>query len=389
MLLKITSPMTSIPPYSIFQKHPPKEYLIQVRGKEYQWSKEELKDTLINVRNARKAAHWICGDLSVTVSSLLGRIFWCIIKYFPCLRRFFYNIDHENARLMLQKLEPLVAHDKTLNTLYREAVENFEAIAPRHLVEEISSWPRKNPTFKKLASSTQVPCQGWVATSKVQNIVSELKLKAPQTIFFKRRLLGRWIEGGNCSAISIDFIRKYRKRKLNEKPLNEWTQELYSLAKKFSDTSGNIKYKNQQMAFNSFSVKKEFRQQFRNDTLDLTRYDLTRDKVASFANLYFNITHASAQFDIRSDTKDVLNDELEKMPEGIYLLRVIKPLNTSKLEEYGHSMVYIKEKEGQAFFDCNSGVEILEKNAESRVFDHLAHNMAKYEVSQSRFYQMA
>lgn len=290
-----------------------------------------------------------------------------------------------NSKLQLFKMP-----ENVLQSIY-DSLENSNALASTCKVfnRELQEYHSRKPIYTILADCTQGLCAGFLNKEKALEVLKKVKINAPATILFDESQLSWWISGGNCSAIALNFIKKYYNKHLREKPLNEWKQELASLSRKYSYTGMKLKFKNEQMAFNSFSVRKDLCEQFKNETLDTTKYDLARDKVQSFVNFYgFNIVSTTEQYDISSDTKNVLIQQVNNLPQGIHILRCIKPLQNLQLEDYGHTMFLIKEQERMAFFNCNTSVEILEKHPALRVFEQLKLCHTKYELTQSRFYQL-
>ena len=118
--------------------------------------------------------------------------------------------------------------------------------------------------------------------------------------------------------------------------------------------------------------------------------DLAQQKMQAILNNGdFSITHASGKFDISQNSKASLKATLDSLPQGVHLIRDIKPLNNEKLEDYGHSMILMKHRLGYFFYDPNLGVEYIKNEGISnRIFENLAMNYARFKVSETRFYQM-
>ena len=68
----------------------------------------QLISTLTQLTSAQKSRDWIRADLTLSKSSKLGRIFWCAIKHFNCLREFFYGVNLEKSKERLHALRAVI-----------------------------------------------------------------------------------------------------------------------------------------------------------------------------------------------------------------------------------------------------------------------------------------
>ena len=121
--------------------------------------------------------------------------------------------------------------------------------------------------------------------------------------------------------------------------------------------------------------------------------DFSLAKVQSIANFhFFKITHSSSEFTYNDDnpenTKNILAQEITNLPTGVHLLRDIIPSDNKKLEECGHSMIFIKEEQGTFFYDPNFGVDLIKGDVIAGIFDILKKNYNLFKVRQSRFYTL-
>lgn len=109
-------------------------YNYTINQKTYQLTQDELTERLTHLSQTTKVSHWIGHDLEVYPSSLIGRFLWIIAKHFTCMRQIFYGIDLEESKSILQQLRPQL-QQKDVQTVFNQAVLNFNAIAPRHQVD--------------------------------------------------------------------------------------------------------------------------------------------------------------------------------------------------------------------------------------------------------------
>lgn len=82
--------------------------------------------------------------------------------------------------------------------------------------------------------------------------------------------------------------------------------------------------------------------------------------------------------------------EYVSLPEGIYLLRIIKPAQNEKLEQYGHSTIYIKENDYKVFYDPNYGAyNLTDEDIASKFFTIFQTQWLMYEINKIRFHRLS
>lgn len=72
----------------------------------------------------------------------------------------------------------------------------------------------------------------------------------------------------------------------------------------------------------------------------------------------------------------------------MHLLRFVAPSENEKLEIHGHSMIFIKERNANFFYEPNLGVEFIEDDATSRIIYHLERNKKLFDLENFRFYSL-
>ena len=76
-------------------------------------------------------------------------------------------------------------------------------------------------------------------------------------------------------------------------------------------------------------------------------------------------------------------------PEGIFLIRILKPADNEKLEDHGHSLVYIKENGLGLFYDPNEGVRNLASSEHSQVLlAGFKSCFQSFKIHKARFYRL-
>lgn len=137
----------------------------------------------------------------------------------------------------------------------------------------------------------------------------------------------------------------------------------------------------QQAAFNSIEV-----------TPYAPGVDISKNKIQSLANLHnFKVDFASREIPVdRVDYERILKEEVAKLPNGLYLLRTIKPFNNEREELHGHSMIYVKDQQEGFFYDPNRGAKYM-KNVDHlpKLSKVLVNCLHLFDTSVARFYRLA
>lgn len=237
---------------------------------------------------------------------------------------------------------------------------------------------------KLLFEGKQTECSGLVDIPKAESIREDLNKKSSEGILFnKKKLTGR-IEGGTCTAMCVKFISTYFKIKNTCKRNPDYTPQklldsLSQIGKKFASSSEKMKVR--QAAYNTIEVT--------GFDIDST-IDYSKNKMQSILNhRSFVINRSSSEIELNYHNEKLISDEVEALPEGTYLLRIIKPDNKEKLEEHGHSLVYIKEEGIGLFYDPNMGVIQLVPQEHSDILSIcMLNRLGDFGLNKARFYQI-
>lgn len=194
-------------------------------------------------------------------------------------------------------------------------------------------------------------------------------------VHFNQARLVNYLYGGTCTAMALGFIEDYlqsSEKDLQQRLINTMTN--YTI-------SGET-YRAQQIAFNTIERKE-----------DPSCEDFKRAKVQSLVNFKdLEIDYASQdmQLDDILAHPEMFKNEIEKLPEGIYFLRILRPSKNYKLEHWGHSTVYIKNKlQGDYFYDPNYGLTEIAEGETTAFFEkHLKELNDVWLVSNPRFYHI-
>lgn len=238
--------------------------------------------------------------------------------------------------------------------------------------------PQSIPQEKWLFKGSQASCLGQVSVSKVESIRAKLDSQSPLSICFNREKITDSLKGGTCTAMSLEFLEEYFKSKeANLKKDNfqsKMVESIIKFAPKFFNSCEEMR--NRQAAFNTIEVKK----------LNY-EVDYSKNKVQALANYHsFVIDYASNEI----ETDKLTNEhDIHSLPEGSFLIRILKPANNEKLEEHGHSLVYIKEHGIGIFYDPNFGVKNLSPSEHQvTLFENFKTNLNTFQVNKVRFYRL-
>ncbi len=229
---------------------------------------------------------------------------------------------------------------------------------------------------------TQTGCNGKVTIDKVKQIFQKLLERKETGVTFNKNNIADSIEGGTCSAMSLEFIDSYFKAKGIAKLSQASDPALYagcirSIGKQYRVSSEEMR--NRQAAFNTIEEDKQ-----------TNSLDFKRAKIQSLANFHqFKIDFASDEIDLLTPAADQEIKKMDNLPLGVYLLRILQPADNEKKEEKGHSLVYIKEKSVGFFYDPNLGTQqLVEGNHTSTLNEEMKFSLQQFQINLARFYRL-
>ena len=264
-------------------------------------------------------------------------------------------------------VEYVNSHYSNMNGVYD--VGTCYEVLPKTKIEKLftcAQWPKCNgSTNKKLAHKT----------------VRQLNVKTVNSVKFNDNKVTGYVDGGNCTSLAFDFGKRalalYNQNlsiiEMAEK-IREW-KPLYEAG----DAGDISKMRSYQEAFNTIEVDKQ------------ASTDLCRRKIEAMANFYdLDINHASPEFKILHDQQTKAIEIMKDLQNGVHFLRIIKPLDNDKQEEFGHSLVCIKKDDELLFYDPSDSMEYINsKYLGDRVFHHFKRCLNRWDVQDARFYKMA
>lgn len=216
-----------------------------------------------------------------------------------------------------------------------------------------------------------------------QKIFQTLKsLPSPFIDFKEEYFNSTYVEGGTCTAMSLDIAAKIENICPPKKAKNafQFSQCIEEIA--FNYASSKQIFRDRQSAFNSITVSP-------------SAPDTAIAKVQALASYHsFIVNKAAPDLSIYEQDRDIylknFMDEVNRIPSGTYFIRNLKLADNQKLEEYGHSTVLIKSELGSFYYDPNNGVRTLTNvNIGREVLDFLNRDMNVLDLNQPRLYHLS
>lgn len=235
---------------------------------------------------------------------------------------------------------------------------------------------------KILFQGTQEWCDGSVSIAKVEAIRERLEKTSAQGIAFNKNKVLDAVDGGTCTAMSLEFVDRFLKVKKGYLASSNYgpgilTAFMEKIGKQFATSSERMRTR--QAAYNTIEV-----------TQSDPKIDVSQSKIQSLAKYHgLEVKYSSKEMDVPGMSEMELESEMQNLPEGAYLVRMIRPADKEKLEESGHSLIYIKEKDVSLFYDPNKGLKNLEELKHSSVLlESFKLNFEKFHLTKVRFYQL-
>lgn len=231
---------------------------------------------------------------------------------------------------------------------------------------------------KQNERGSQEGCYGEVFKEETKKFLPRLQRNPSPGISFDASIVDH-SSGiiGTCTAMSIKFALNYfrlRNGTIESAGSEQFQEKLRSLKDKFETSSK--KMRSRQLAYSSIKVTSK----------DI---DTSKNKIESCVRSHgFEIDSCSSEMDINE--KRSWEEILNKLDHGVYFIRMIQPnSDNDKLESFGHSMVYIHEKDAAYFYDNNVGLEKMpEMQRGKHLYNRLLTVHQKWNIPSMRFYRL-
>ncbi len=232
---------------------------------------------------------------------------------------------------------------------------------------------------RQVTAGSMMDGYGPVNVPLVNRLMEDLNQKAPSGIFFDPKHLEYQLSGGVCSAHSISFIKDLLSS--NEPSFHK---RVIKCAQNYSTSSTTLR--THQAALNAISKVEDPPEDFMKAKIEalVALHNLEID-YASADNVFIN----SQQYSDSGVDKSDFYNAVEKLPEGIFLIRAISKEDNHRGECYGHSMAFINSKDGQYFFDPSYGcTQIASGEVKKKLYDCVAGQCSTWGLNYPRFYRL-
>lgn len=224
----------------------------------------------------------------------------------------------------------------------------------------------------------QPGCFGFINRQKASKICDILNGLNSPDIQFDKRWIAPQLEGGACTAVTLEFLVRYFFLKTSYLGVNNSDEEIVNgirvMPKRFSDEDS----RSLQGAFNTISVAR-------------SAEDCSKLKVQALLSYYnFRIVEASKERDL-FDNRPLVEviHEIKSLVDGIYFVRNILPMNNNKMESMGHSTAFIKHGRVHLYYDPNQGVvKINPEQSSFFVLKCLYADYRMFKLTRFRFYRI-
>ncbi len=252
----------------------------------------------------------------------------------------------------------------------------IEMIAVKHFAKNYQPVLTRSPLIFR---GSQWGSQGQVDVYRAQEVFDKIAGHKVRGIYFNPDKIQSTISGGTCTAMSLDFAKRLieLKRKLCPKQPEIFLKALRELGAQLTKSSSEMR--NCQAAFNTIEVVKS------------VKADIAKNKMQSLANFHdLTIDYASQEMDLNTVSETEGEQQIQAMPAGVSLARILKPAENEKLEEYGHTLVYFRESALELIYDPNLGLANLSTKVDDpKAIANFKFNNYMFKVNRLRLYHLA
>ncbi|MCH9633794.1 MAG: hypothetical protein S4CHLAM7_05270 [Chlamydiae bacterium] len=228
---------------------------------------------------------------------------------------------------------------------------------------------------KLILGGTQEGKIGPTQYEKMLHTFNKISEKAEKGVFFNPNRLTHYLYGGTCSAMTLAFAKDFINSSI--KNINE---RIITVMKDY--TKSGEAFRAEQIALNTIE-----------ESSLTTAEDFKRAKIQSIANYYdleFDYASEDLNFESIKNDPNHFKEVMDDLPEGVYILRILRPSNNFKKEQWGHTTFYLKDSvEGDYFYDPNYGLTEIATGETSDFFiKHLSLLNDVWYISNPRFYKL-
>lgn len=230
-------------------------------------------------------------------------------------------------------------------------------------------------------------CPGSKLKKKIaKEVFNILKTEQLGNISFREDKLSSYDKGGVCSAMALDFAARYNTICASIKNADKCRRQVEAMAPYYA--YANTTFISVQTAYNTISIRDITPDEAEDD--EVLDDELKWQKMASLANYNsLDLTPITPTIHVDEDAPDDSAQAIEAkelinaLPDATYVIRMIEPGWTSKHEYYGHTIVFVKNKQLSILFDNAIGAVDITADPASEVY----YQIAGWNIPEFRIYR--
>lgn len=167
-------------------------------------------------------------------------------------------------------------------------------------------------------------------------------------INFNKSKLFPFDNAGVCTARALDFLARYNAECAKKTDPDERRNCVENFKPYLSMVTSA--FMSRQAAYNTIEIKNQ---------RGVTGDEIKEEKMQSLVNYHgFKITPVTGTIETANleDRTVDLRETIDQLPFGSYIIRMLYPANNIKGEYFGHTMVFIKDKDLSLYYDHVEGV---------------------------------
>lgn len=208
-----------------------------------------------------------------------------------------------------------------------------------------------------------------------KEVYAFIRKERPAKVDFDSMLLNEPVNSHTCSAMALDFLTRYMKECSSLKKAADCKKCVQNFGRFYR--ASTVTFGSRQAAFNTIKVDHKYA---------LSEPESIKDrKIQSLANYYgLKLKPATRTVKFSEISKDPQKfmDSIDKLKDGLYVIRAIKPVDNVKMESYGHTMVLIKGKNFSVYYDNKYGAADITDDVAGYVKDKLI----AWKIPEIKFY---
>lgn len=232
-----------------------------------------------------------------------------------------------------------------------------------------------------IKAGNQSGCSGTVRSPVVDEYVMiQLSDKVAGVTFERENITT--VAGGTCSAMSLNFLRKYfdgRKVTRVSPGGSPALKAIQTIADREISASSQD-FRETQAAFNQIRLT---------DSGQRLSLASKTKKIQALSGFYgMKVEDSSDEFNVDSVDQRVFQASVQGLQNGAYILRQLKEEDNLKGETCGHSMAIVKEGSKLFFYDPNFGIRQYSDATGADLLDRLKGVNRSHNVNKARFYKL-